>query len=898
MDYRIPNRIIQTGKRLEQSLRNRGMMANIKLLNPDCEYLFFDDEGVDNFIDQECPEYRPVFDSFQNPIQRFDFFRYLAVYRYGGFYFDLDVMLATGLSSLTQFGCVFPFEGLTFSRFLRDHYGMDWEIGNYAFGAAAGHPFLKAVIDNCIRAQQDPSWVKPMMRGVPALSQAEFSVLNTSGPGLVTRTLAEDTELAKLVTVLFPDDVCDDHNWNRFGNFGLHLMEGSWRPQKSHLGHRVALGWESIKFAGLLRESVKIGKTRSHFASSNTDTKQRIQCVESDSEPLVSILIPAFNAEKYIADSVRSAIAQTWLSKEIIVVDDGSSDRTLEIARKFESESVRVVTQRRQGAAAARNKAFSLSRGEYIQWLDADDLLAFDKVALQMKAAQEVGNKRVLLSSGWGRFIHRHRKAKFASTAFTEDMPPLEWLLRKMEGNIFLQTGCWLVSRELTEAAGAWDSRLLGDDDGEYFCRVLRASDHVKFVPGAKVYYRGPGLAFRGLSYVGKSDPRVEALWLSMQLHMRYLRTMENSERAKGASLTYMQTSVLYFHPERPDILAQAQEIARELGGHLVAPSLSWKYDWIRRLLGWRSAKIGQRLLLESRWAVAKAWDYILFCVQDMGSRLMRGFRQLGLRLRGRYQRFVARHLSRRTFTISGHTPIISFTFDDFPRSALSKGGAILRSKGFSGTYYVSLGLAGKQIETGAMFTVEDLQAAVEQGHELGCHTFNHCHAWDTDPRLFEKAIVENGRALHEIIPGASFKSLSFPIGLPRALTKRIVSKYFSCCRGGGQTFNIGEVDLNCLSAYFLEQSRDNPDAVKRMIDQNFQAGGWLIFATHDVCESPTRWGCSPEFFEEVVQYSAKSGAQILPVVQAYEALQGNSGLSRSRGIQRHLQDPNPGGVA
>ena len=104
-------------------------------------------------------------------------------------------------------------------------------------------------------------------------------------------------------------------------------------------------------------------------------------------KPLVSILIPAFNAEQYIADSIRSAMAQTCPRKEIIVVDDGSTDNTLAIARQFETDGVRVVAQDNQGAAAARNRLFSLSKGDYLQWLDADDLLAPDNIARQMEVA-------------------------------------------------------------------------------------------------------------------------------------------------------------------------------------------------------------------------------------------------------------------------------------------------------------------------------------------------------------------------------------------------------------------------------------------------------------------------------------------------------------------------------
>src|ERR1700730_16025191 len=115
-------------------------------------------------------------------------------------------------------------------------------------------------------------------------------------------------------------------------------------------------------------------------------------------KPLVSILIPAYNAEKWIADTIRSALAQTWPRKEIIIVDDGSADQTLRLAPQFASATVSVVTQENQGASAARNKAFDLCQGDYIQWLDADDLLPRDKIAKQMEAAGGCQNRRTLFS--------------------------------------------------------------------------------------------------------------------------------------------------------------------------------------------------------------------------------------------------------------------------------------------------------------------------------------------------------------------------------------------------------------------------------------------------------------------------------------------------------------------
>jgi inositol phosphorylceramide mannosyltransferase catalytic subunit len=263
VNLRIPKRIIQTGKSLNLPLLSKAAVANVRLLNPDFEYLFFDNSGVEEFIDGQFPEYRVVFNSFRVPIQRYDFFRYLAIYHIGGFYFDTDVFLASGLSDLLDFGCVFPFEELTLNMFLRRQYGLDWEIGNYAFGAAAGHPFILAIIENCVRAQRDPEWAQPMMRSIPRMFQDRFYVYNTTGPGLVSRTLAEYPDAAKQVKVLFPENVCDFTEWSRFGAYGVHLMEGTWHKHTSVLRRRLFAVWMSWTRKKLLKESLRFGVSRS-----------------------------------------------------------------------------------------------------------------------------------------------------------------------------------------------------------------------------------------------------------------------------------------------------------------------------------------------------------------------------------------------------------------------------------------------------------------------------------------------------------------------------------------------------------------------------------------------------------------------------------------------------------
>jgi glycosyltransferase involved in cell wall biosynthesis len=359
-------------------------------------------------------------------------------------------------------------------------------------------------------------------------------------------------------------------------------------------------------------------------------------------QPLVSILIPAYNAQEYIADTLRSAIAQTWSRKEIIVVDDGSKDQTLNVARQFQSNCLTVITQENQGAATARNRAVSLSQGDYIQYLDADDILAPDKITRQIETVNGTADCRTLLSCGWGQFFYRYYQTSFTPTPLWANLTPVEWLTRKMALGVCMIPGCWLVSRELTEAAGPWDSSLGYDDDGEYFCRVLVASDHVRFVPEAKVYYRRSGSG--RLSYIGSSDIKRESLWCSMQRHINCLRSLEDSERARAACVRFLQSHMIEFYPERLDIFKQAAEMVQHLGGQL-NPPLSWKsservtsierefsshdcnqihkmlaqcvYFFIKTIFGWRLTKRARLFLPNLIWEAVRAWDKTLFRFQS-----------------------------------------------------------------------------------------------------------------------------------------------------------------------------------------------------------------------------------------------------------------------------------------
>jgi glycosyltransferase involved in cell wall biosynthesis len=332
-------------------------------------------------------------------------------------------------------------------------------------------------------------------------------------------------------------------------------------------------------------------------------------------KPLVSILIPAYNAENWIADTIRSALAQTWQHTEIIVVDDGSTDRTFEIARQFEVSGIRCLHQENRGAAAARNTAFSASRGDYIQWLDADDLLSPEKIARQLGFLLQTGpDPRTLATSAWGTFRYRPRRARFVPNPLWCDLSPAEFLVRKLQYKVCMADSTWLVSRELTEAAGPWDNSLAYDDDGEYFCRVLLRSNGVRFVAGAPVYYRLVGTS--RLSYIGKSNRKLEALWCSIQLHMRYLRSLEDSDEVRAACLTCLQDYLVYYYPRRLDIVEQMCQAAEDLGGQLKPTKLRGKYAWIRPLFGWGCAQYAQNCLPNMKASFLRQWDWVLFLLE------------------------------------------------------------------------------------------------------------------------------------------------------------------------------------------------------------------------------------------------------------------------------------------
>jgi hypothetical protein len=190
-----------------------------------------------------------------------------------------------------------------------------------------------------------------------------------------------------------------------------------------------------------------------------------------------------------------------------------------------------------------------------------------------------------------------------------------------MGENLHMQNATWLVSRELAEAAGPWDAQLHYDQDGDYFVRVLLASDGTRFVPGTGIFYRASGS--HRISYIGNSNKKKDSLLRSMKLHIDYLRSLEDSERVRKACLTYLQNWYPFFYPGRPDIIAELQELAAQFQGRLeTPPRLRRKYAWMKPVFGWSTAMWAQDALPQFKGSCLRRYDKAMHRLEAHGATL------------------------------------------------------------------------------------------------------------------------------------------------------------------------------------------------------------------------------------------------------------------------------------
>jgi peptidoglycan/xylan/chitin deacetylase (PgdA/CDA1 family) len=214
--------------------------------------------------------------------------------------------------------------------------------------------------------------------------------------------------------------------------------------------------------------------------------------------------------------------------------------------------------------------------------------------------------------------------------------------------------------------------------------------------------------------------------------------------------------------------------------------------------------------------------------------------------------------------------PIVSFTFDDVPVSALTNGARILERHGVRGTFYVAGGIAGRQHDGQPMLSAEDYRSLSAAGHEIGHHTFSHRTAWSLGFG-YGADLERNGGYLGDILP-APARNFAFPFGRATLGGRDAIRRRFRSARGAENGINRAGSDLDLLHAVGIE-SHMRIEGLQHWIDDAVKSPGWLIFLTHDVQEAPSPFGTTPAILDALIAHAVAKGCDVLTVDAALDAL-------------------------
>lgn len=320
-------------------------------------------------------------------------------------------------------------------------------------------------------------------------------------------------------------------------------------------------------------------------------------------QPLVSVIMPAFNAENYIREAIHAVLNQTYADLEIIVVNDGSTDRTEALVKEIEDSRLTIITTKNQGQSAANNLGFSRSSGDFVKFFDADDLLSPDHIQRQVNRLKN--NPACVASSEVWRFWKSPAiDPLYEPLANWQDSEPLHWLiLDNGKGLGMMQAGLFLFPRPIVEKAGGWDETLTLINDMEFCTRVLLSAKKVLFCKDARLYYRS-GLQHNLSAQIERRH--LVSSFQSLEKTTAMLLEQEDTERVKSVLARYWRLWSIRYFPAAPALYRKAGTWSVRLGGSDYLPfgGISLK---INKLFGWKIVRwlqFGKQQLISLKMAL------------------------------------------------------------------------------------------------------------------------------------------------------------------------------------------------------------------------------------------------------------------------------------------------------
>lgn len=234
-----------------------------------------------------------------------------------------------------------------------------------------------------------------------------------------------------------------------------------------------------------------------------------------------------------------------------------------------------------------------------------------------------------------------------------------------------------------------------------------------------------------------------------------------------------------------------------------------------------------------------------------------------------RLNRFLARLTPAHSVRLAGARPIASITFDDFPKSAWTRGGPILAQYKVRGTYYTTGSFCGRTVDGTVFYDADDLRALAAAGHEIGCHSFAHQPTPDLSAQELAQDAARNSEFLKPFLNGRAPDSYAFPYGLASPRTKKFFAQRFTNVRGVHPGLNSGRADLALLDVVSIERRCWDRDRIMRAITRAQHDRAWIIFYTHDISDAPSAYGSTPAMLSELLDRLTEARIEILPMREA-----------------------------
>jgi glycosyltransferase involved in cell wall biosynthesis len=307
-----------------------------------------------------------------------------------------------------------------------------------------------------------------------------------------------------------------------------------------------------------------------------------------ENSPLVSICIPAYNAAAYIETTLSCLINQTYKNIELIIVDDHSTDETLIKVLDIKDKRIKILGNRKKGAASARNLAYQNAIGEYFIFFDADDLIEHDFIETQFNTLGSALSNVVV--SSWGRFTG-NSVSTFQTDSFIlkRDMSFYEWIIEYW--TFYRHTtppGRVLIPKKIIEKAGLWNESLSLNDDFEFFTRIFLNSSLIKYNDNGTFYYRS---GIGGLSS-DVSSTAYESYFKTLELSLqRVQERFPDDKKIALACANLWQMFIYHIYPNKKAFLKKAETEVKRLGGADIGFPAGGKTEILLKAVGWKLTK-------------------------------------------------------------------------------------------------------------------------------------------------------------------------------------------------------------------------------------------------------------------------------------------------------------------